>query len=187
MNMFRMNKKGIMPMIVEIAIALIVILVSIYLISSFGKIRENKNKIEGENFLGRAIAENNIALYLKQPVKVDGKIMTMADLIVLAADNPYKYGKLFREKTEASLRNVPIGLTVSINGDKSLTVTTGVTKIEGDTSKMPGTFMEHKFEKEIVLDSTLIFPSYSGKPIEIKIQGFAYKIRQEFIGIGGKE
>jgi hypothetical protein len=85
-----------MQAVSDTAIAIIVIIIGILILGLLTKVNENKKKLDSKEFMNNAILENNLALYLKQPVEVDGSKLTMADLIVLTAETgDSEYEKLW--------------------------------------------------------------------------------------------
>jgi hypothetical protein len=84
------SKKGFMQAVSDTVFALIVVFIGIFLLTILSKANENKKIAQGEQFMNQAILDNNIALYFKQPVEIDGMKLTMADLIVLTAETGNK-------------------------------------------------------------------------------------------------
>ncbi len=93
------NKKAVVEALFDTAMALLVLFLGIVVMTALTKMNEGEIIREGKTFIGHAIAENNIALYLKQPIEVDDKTLTMADLIVLAAENPDEYREDWKTNT----------------------------------------------------------------------------------------
>ena len=83
-----MNKRGVAQAIVDTGLALIVVFIGILLLMIATKVNESNKIGQGKKFMESATIENNVALWLKKPVDVEGTQMSMADLTVLAAENP---------------------------------------------------------------------------------------------------
>lgn len=93
------NKKAIAEAIADTAFALLVVFIGVIVMTTLAKMNENKRETIGQNYISNAIAENDIALYLKQPVNIDGKNLSMSDLTVLAALTGSKYKERWKEFT----------------------------------------------------------------------------------------
>ncbi|MBN2052294.1 hypothetical protein JW756_02215 [Candidatus Woesearchaeota archaeon] len=81
-----MNKKGIVQAVIDIGLAIIVVIIAMILFAIMTKLTENNKIKQGEKMMASALLENNIALYFKQPVEINGMKITMADFIVLIAE-----------------------------------------------------------------------------------------------------
>ena len=98
--MMKISKKAQVKPMQEIITALLVLGFAIFIMAIFSGTYKNSQLEEGEKFMGSAIAENTFALYLKQQVQHEGLDLTMADLIVLAAENKGKYEGVWKKETE---------------------------------------------------------------------------------------
>lgn len=100
LNNLKRNKKGFAQAILDLAAALVVILVAILLFGFMTRVNEQAKIQKGKEFMAQAVNENNVALYFKLPVEVDGQTLTMAELIALTADTGSKsYERLWRGTT----------------------------------------------------------------------------------------
>ena len=102
----------------EVGIAAVIIVIAVILLSIAANLNKTGKLENGRVELINAILQNDVALYLKQPVELPNypdQIMTVADLTVLAAENPNdkkitgipgkSYNDLWKEKTDYFWKN----------------------------------------------------------------------------------
>lgn len=169
------NKKGmIAENMSEVGVAAIIIIIAIVLLSIASKLNETGRKENSQDEMLNALFENNVGLYLKQPVELldyPDQLITMADLTVMAAENPDKeithnpkktYKDLWTEKT-----NDFFTTTNNLRFDKlEVKVLLG----EGGTQVFSWNFGSSGPNKGALfsVSSKVTLPSYSGKIVTIE-------------------
>lgn len=175
MRTFRKNKRGVAEEISDIAFALLFLFLGILLMTYLTKQNEKLQKVEGEYFMYEAIAANNIALYLKQPVSVDNQILTMADLIILAYEKKGKYEESWDELTTAFFSDAQKKAEITVKKqDGDSMKTTAKAEDYQEKEKLPGRnllynllYPNRGYYPSI---STVYLPSHDSKlEIEFKI------------------
>ena len=170
-----MNKRAIAEAIADTAFALLVLFLGIIVMTTLAKVNENKRETIGQNYINNAIAENDIALYLKQPVSIDGKKLSMADLTVLAALTRGEYEKRWEELTYNFffINQLKVSVKVYYQEKEVLekTVSSPVWNAAKATSKIrdPAKWLTDLLIKDEYSLSTFFLPSPSGDlKVEIK-------------------
>ena len=101
-----LNRKGtIMQAISEIGMAVIALIVCFLLAIYFINSKKDSNREASAAEMQKARFASEIALYLKQPVSVGGRQMTMSELAILANynldDTPERYLSEWKKETSA--------------------------------------------------------------------------------------
>jgi len=165
----------------ELGVAFVIVLIAFILLSFASNLNkaEKEEKSEGEK--NRAIMENTIALYLKQPVTVKGYELTMAELIVLAVENPKdeEYANKFIEASESFLgASSGLGFVITVNrkdgdliaGTSKLGVSNSAEALQKAQRKESVSYSNQNKNANII--KTILLPSHSGEPIEVSISGY---------------
>jgi hypothetical protein len=156
------NKRGIAEEISDTAFALLILFIGISLMTYISSLNKADRENKGASFMGQAIFENAIGVYLKEPVTIDGQTISMTDLIVLAAESKSTtsdYSKLWKQKTDAFFNSIADNLnTYAVDIDLSL---------EGK-HLMDAGFGSY-VERKPGYFSIIYLPSHSGKIITVDI------------------
>jgi hypothetical protein len=154
------SKRGIAEEISDTAFALLILFIGISLMTYISSINKVNRTEASASLINQAIFENDIGIYLKEPVSVDGQTMTMADLIVLAADtNSKKYKDMWKQKTEAFFSSI---------ADQTSLYAVDIDLSVGGTHFMDAGFGSY-VERKPGYYSTIYLPSNSGKIILLEI------------------
>jgi hypothetical protein len=176
------NRKGmIVENMTELGIALITIIIAFILLTISSNLNKSGKMESSQEEMLSAVFENNVALYLKQPVELStypNQQMTMADLIVLAAEDKNLYGKAWRDNTDPFLPTLALSakitrLKITINDDdKDLSVEKKF-EVKEDNNDLGGP-LAHKIEKKLK-DWTMYLPGHV-KPVKIFIESYGLRI-----------
>jgi hypothetical protein len=171
--MRRMNKRGIAEEIGDTAFALLVLFLGIAAMTTISSLNKAEREYMSSTFMNQAIFENSIGVYLKEPVSIDGQSMTIADLLILAADtNSKRYKELWKEKTDAFFSSV---------ADQSNAYAVDIDITVGGSHFMDAGFGSY-VERKSGYYSIITLPSHSGKLIQMDIAWTetiqSYKVKQ---------
>jgi hypothetical protein len=181
--MIRFNKRGIMQAITDILLAIIVLLIGFFLINLITDQKKEDNINKSAAFMTLAQYENNIALYLKNPVEVNGEKMTMADLILLAAENEGSYGDMWEAYSQSFFDDIIMKVEIKAYPGESTSAALDKTFTSVLWSQFQETLASYdstatKFLKVAIKIfsgsekslSIVYLPSHSGKPIKVEFR-----------------
>jgi hypothetical protein len=171
------NKKAmIAENMSELGVAMVIVIIAFILLSIASNMNKTQKLDKGRDELNKAIFQNTIALYLKQPVEVSGfesQGLTMADLIVLAGEDEGSYGAEWGRKTDAFFSNIALPgkitrLKITINDDSGLSTDK---KFEGKKDNDP---LSHETEVKLS-DWVMYFPGHL-KPVKVLFESYGLRV-----------
>lgn len=162
--------------------ALIVILIGLIIMFSMTSSKQKSKEYTSQSFVWDAHAKNLVALYLKQPLEINGLSLTMADLIVLTAENSY-YENVWVAETKSFLEKTPLKVEIECEGGKNEFKLDYTSSIWKQRKKESVSFFESIFEgfvRDKLFASVIRLPSHSSTTIT-----FTIKVNYE-VEFGGK-
>jgi hypothetical protein len=162
--MMRAKKGMIAENMSEIGVAAVIVIIAVVLLSIAANLNKTGKIEKSQDEMNKAIIENTIALFLKQPVQVDGYEFTMAELMALAADYPGAYENRLKEAAGTSFISSKAEIKVTVRGVKDISLTSKGVKVEGKQQA------DAVIKKSDPIKSSMYLPSFSGKAIEVDFE-----------------